>query len=146
MADIETEDEPNATQSKEQHVLSSNVSDATFISRFYFPPKDLFGKDKRYLTILMRNSIFERILSKYLFQYSSKEFSLYPFMELVKNDKTMMPVFVSRMNYCEDKFKEEGPLSFFSELGKELSHVLKEDNLSSLKTVGGTTQNGLTVM
>ena len=57
-----------------------NAEDVTFISRFFLMPGELYKKEK-YLLSIMRISIFERILNTYLFQSTSKELSLYPFLE-----------------------------------------------------------------
>ena len=57
---------------------SKMESNDNFIIRYNLKPDQMNSKE-RYLTAIMRFSIIERILSQYLFQNNSKEFSLYPF-------------------------------------------------------------------
>ena len=62
-----------------------SVEETTFISRFFMKPDELYKKE-RYLLSIMRLSIFEPILRVFLFQSTSKELSLYPFLDNVKKD------------------------------------------------------------
>ena len=57
----------------------SDLSATTFVTRFYLNSNEAYSKE-RYLTLIMRNSIFERLITKYIFQRTSKEFNLNPFL------------------------------------------------------------------
>ena len=50
-----------------------------FITRYLINKEKIYNKEN-YLTIIMRNSIFERLITKYIFQRTSKEFNLNPFL------------------------------------------------------------------
>ena len=109
-----------------------NPEYVTFISRFFLSPDELYKKEK-YLTSIMRISIFERVLNSFLFQANSKEFSLYPFLETVKKDEKQLKFFISVLKFLTEKFVDDFPLAFYSELTKELNRLLKVENLKELK-------------
>ena len=117
---------------KNQNENNEIQEDDNFISRYYQKPEEMYSKEK-YLTALMRFSIFERILTKYLFQATSKEFTLYPFLEDVQSDSEQLEILNQRLKFCSDNFDKEHPLYFFSQLSKEISRLLKEDDLSLMK-------------
>ena len=64
--------EPN----KESDIKIENTDN--FIFRYNLKQDEINSKE-RYLTAIMRFSIIERILSQYIFQNNSKEFTLYLF-------------------------------------------------------------------
>ena len=49
----------------------------TFISRFNLPNNEIYSKE-RYLTVIMRTSIIEKLFTKFFFQNETKNFDLYP--------------------------------------------------------------------
>ena len=122
-------DEEEKQQIEEEHDAPEEV---TFISRFFLNPSELYKKEK-YLVATMRISIFERILTKYLFQSTSKNFTLYPFLDNIKKDKVQLKFFNSILNYINDNFFEDFPLTFFVELAKELEQIMKEEDLKNIK-------------
>ena len=101
-------------------------TDPTFLSRFYLDNDEVYS-DKRYLTVIMRTSIFERIFTKYLFQSTSSNFSLYDFLENLKANPKEYEKFVERLKLLQKDFVEEGPLYIFNEISKEIMKLLKED-------------------
>ena len=103
-----------------------------FIARFNYPQREMYSKEK-YLTSTMRYSIFERILTKYLFQDTSKDFTLYPFLEDVQSDTNSVTMLTKRMEFCAKNYDKEHPLYFFSQISKEILRLLKEDELSLMK-------------
>ena len=106
--------------------------DDIFISRYNYQQKEIYSKEK-YLTALMRFSIFERILTKYLFQDTSQDFTLYPFLEDVQSDSNRTDLLKKRMGFCSQNYDKEHPLYFFSQISKEILRLLKEDDLSLMK-------------
>ena len=117
---------------EEKNEISETVEDDNFLSRYNLQQKEMYSKEK-YLTATMRYSIFERILTKYLFQATSKEFTLYPFLEDIQNDSEQSALFKQRMKFCADNYDKEHPLYFFNQLSKEILRLLKEDDLSLMK-------------
>ena len=111
---------------------NTELQEDIFISRYYPPQNEMYSKEK-YLTLIMRFSIFERILTKYLFQATSKEFTLYPFLEDVQSDEKLLGILTNRMNFCSEKYDKENPLYFFGQIAKEILRLLKEDDLSLMK-------------
>ena len=110
----------------------SEPEEVNFLSRFFLQPNELFSKEK-YLLSIMRFSIMERILNIYLFQSTSKDFTLFPFLENVKKEQKSINSLNSIMKFCSEKFNEDYPLYFYSELSKEILRVLKEEDLSLMK-------------
>ena len=117
--------ETNAKESIEEE-------DDNFIYRYDLSQKLMYSKEK-YLIATMRFSIFERILTKYLFQSTSKEFTLYPFLEDVQSDNAQLKNLESRLKFCSDNYDKDHPLYFFGQLSKEILRLLKEDDLSLMK-------------
>ena len=117
---------------EEKNEISETVEDDNFLSRYNLQQKEMYSKEK-YLTATMRYSIFERILTKYLFQATYKEFTLYPFLEDIQNDSEQSALFKQRMKFCADNYAKEHPLYFFNQLSKEILRLLKEDDLSLMK-------------
>ena len=111
---------------------TQEIEDDNFLTRYFLQPEEMYSKD-RYLTVIMRFSIFERILTKYLFQSTSKDFTLYPFLENIQSDDKLNELLTSRMNFCSKKFDKDSPLYFFGEISKEIIRLLKEDDLSMMK-------------
>ena len=119
----------------EENNINENIENQeqeNFIFRYNLKPDELYSKD-RYLTTIMRYSIFERILTKYLFQATSKEFTLYPFLEDVQSDSNLTEILKYRMNFCSNNYDKEHPLYFFGQIAKEILRLLKEDDLSLMK-------------
>ena len=108
----------------EEEKENENVEEITFISRFFMGPDELYRKE-RYLMTIMRLSIFERILRVFLFQSTSKELSLYPFLDNVKKDTKQLKLFDMTLNYISEHFTEDYPLMFFNEVVKEINRVNK---------------------
>ena len=104
----------------------------TFISRFFVCPNELYTKEK-YLLSIMRISIFERVLINYLFQSTSKELSLYPFLETIQKDQKQLKFLNSNLKFISEKFWEDFPLAYFIEIVKEINRLLKIGNLKDLK-------------
>ena len=126
------EDEENKNQEKEDQENVDNQEDVTFISRFFLQPEELYKKEK-YLISIMRISIFERIINSYLFQSTSKELSLYPYLENLKKDQKQLKVFNNNLKFISEKFIDDFPLTFYSEVVKEINRIMKIDDLKSLK-------------
>ena len=103
-----------------------------FIYRYNLKPGEINTKE-RYLTVTMRLSIFERILTKYIFQNNSKEFTLYPFLENLQGDNKHSSKFKRVMEYCINNFNEQHPLYFFGQMAEEILRILKEEDLSLMK-------------
>ena len=101
-------------------------TDPTFLSRYFLDNDEVYS-EKRYLTVIMRTSAFEKIFTKYLFQSTSSEFSLYNFLENLKGNKKELEKFKARLNLIIKSFPDEGPLYIFSEISKEIQRLLGED-------------------
>ena len=128
----EQPEEEKEPENEPEEEVPDNNEDVTFISRFFLLPDELYKKEK-YLLSIMRISIFERILNIYLFQSSSKELSLYPFLETIKKDPKKLKFFNSALTFISEKFIDDFPLVFFSEIVKEINRLMKIDNLKELK-------------
>ena len=133
MEDEENEEIKN--QAEEDQESHDNAEDVTFINRFFLVPDELYKKEK-YLLSIMRISIFERTINKYLFQSnlssSSKELSL-KYLENIKKDQKQLNYLNKNLKYISDNFIDDFPLVYFSEIIKEINRLLKIDNLKQLK-------------
>ena len=136
MEDEKEETEQIKSQENEEEQDAENEEkeekEQTFFTRFLKEPEDVYIKEK-YLLSIMRLSIIERILRVFLFQSTSKELSLYPFLEKVKNDKKQLKLFNMTIKYISEKFSEDYPLHFFSEVAQEINRLNKLGDLSELK-------------
>ena len=104
----------------------TTIIDPTFLSRFYLSTSEIYT-EKRYLTVIMRTSIFERIFVKYLFKSATKHASLFEYLSYVKSKPKELEIFKSRLNHIIQCFKEEGPLYIFGKIAEEILALLKED-------------------
>ncbi len=102
-----------------------------FITRYLINKEKIYNKDN-YLTIIMRNSIFERLITKYIFQRTSKEFNLNPFLINIQKNNIELEKFKENLNLLIKYFKEENPLQIFSEISEEILNLLKESNLNDI--------------
>ena len=102
-----------------------------FITRYLINREKIYNKDS-YLTIIMRNSIFERLITKYIFQQTSKEFNLNPFLINIQKNNIELEKFKENLNLLIKDFKEENPLQIFSEISEEILNLLKESNLNEI--------------
>ena len=124
--DIEEKEEKDEIENEDEQ---ENV---TFLSRFFMQPNELYSKDK-YLLSIMRLSIFERILRIFLFQSTSKELSLFPFLDNVQNDPKMLKLYDDTLKFISDNFTEDFPLYFFNEVVKEINRITKVGDLANMK-------------
>ena len=90
-----------------------------FITRYLINKEKIYNKEN-YLTIIMRNSIFERLITKYIFQQTSKEFNLNPFLINIQKNNNELEKFKENLNLLIKYFKEENPLQIFSEISEEI--------------------------
>ena len=111
---------------------SKMESNDNFIIRYNLKPDQMNSKE-RYLTAIMRFSIIERILSQYLFQNNSKEFSLYPFLEDVQGDSKLSSKLKNILEYCSINFTKDHPLYIYGQISEEILRILKEEDLSLMK-------------
>ena len=102
-----------------------------FITRYLINKEKIYNKEN-YLTIIMRNSIFERLITKYIFQQTSKEFNLNPFLINIQKNNIELEKFKENLNLLIKYFKEENPLQIFSEISEEILNLLKESNLNDI--------------
>ena len=110
--------EPTEEDQEGNNQIDSEAEEVNFLSRFFLQPNEVFSKEK-YLLSLMRFSIMERILNIYLFQSTSKDFTLFPFLENVKKEQKSLNSLNSIMKFCSEKFNEDYPLYFIQNYQKK---------------------------
>ena len=82
----------------------------------------------------MEKIFFKNIkINTYLFQSTSKELSLYPFLDTIQKDQKMFKIFNTTLKYISENFIDDFPLAFYSELVKEINIIMKIGNLKELK-------------
>ena len=106
----------------------------SFIAKYFLDVDRKYSIDF-YLTGIMRFSIFEKILTNYLFQFdkNSKNYTLYPFLDTLMAQPKKKSLFISYLKYFIEIFEEDNPLFFYAELSKELMRLLKNEDLSMIK-------------
>ena len=103
----------------------------SFISRFNLDPDEKYSQEN-YLTCSMRFSIFESVLTKFLFQSNSSEFTLNPFLIKIAEDEDRKSLFLAYMKFFIDNYNGDCPLYFFYNICRELLRLIKEKNLNKL--------------
>ena len=119
----------------EEEEKNRKIISESFIPKFFLDIDRKYGVDF-YLTGIMRFSIFEKVLTNYLFQFNRelKDYSLSPLFESLAEDEKRKSLFITYLNYFMEMFEEDNPLFFFAELSKEFMRILKkEEDISSLK-------------
>ena len=106
----------------------------SFISKYFLDIDRKYSIDF-YLTGIMRFSIFEKILTNYLFQFNKdlKDFTLYPLLDSIIENPKNKSLFISYLKYYIEIFEEDNPLFFYAELSKEIIRLLKNEDLSMIK-------------
>ena len=115
----------------EKEMNNKSLLKPTFISRFNLPNNEIYSKE-RYLTVIMRTSIIEKLFTKFFFQNETKNFDLYPLIENLKQKDDLLKKFQERLNLFHGIYKQGEPLYLLSEISDEISKLLKED-LSNIK-------------
>ena len=110
---------------------NQSLINSIFLSRFKLSINEIYSKEK-YLTVIMRTSINERIFTKYFFQNNSKNFDLYPLLTNLQNNKDKLKLIQDRLNLYIGTFNKDDPLYLLSEVASEISNLLKED-LTNIK-------------
>ena len=76
---------------------NQSLINSIFLSRFKLSINEIYSTEK-YLTVIMRTSINERIFTKYFFQNNSKNFDLYPLLTNLQNNKDKLKLIQDRLN------------------------------------------------
>ena len=92
---------------------------SNFINDNFIPVENIF-KDDKYLTSCMRYSIFEKILTKYIFQYKTKQYNFYGIFSEAVSNKLGFPLIKQQLENIKSKFEIPEPLNFFSSLITEI--------------------------
>ena len=104
----------------------STIIAPTFLSRYYLNNEELYS-DTRYLTIIMRTSIFERIFVRYIFKSATRHVSLLEFLTSLQAKPKELEIFKSRLKTIIQNFSTEGPLYIYGKIAEEILNLLKED-------------------
>ena len=118
----------------EEEESNRKIINESFISKYFLDEDRKYSIDF-YLTTIMRFSIFEKILTNYIFQSDneSKDYCLYPLLDSLVEDSKRKNLFISYLKYFMEMFDEDNPLFFFAELSKEFIRLLKNEDLSMIK-------------
>lgn len=104
------------------------IRDESFIERYRLKEYS----QKNYLTCTYRFSVIEKVISKYIFQSSGSEYSLYQLYLKFNKDPGEKSLFLSFLQYFTEKFSSESPLFFFNQISKEIQRLfnIKDSYLS----------------
>ena len=118
----------------EEEENNRKIINESFIAK-YFLDIDRKYSIAFYLTGIMRFSIFEKILTNYLFQSKkeSRDYTLYPLLDSIIEQPKKKSLFISYLKYYIEILEEDNPLFFFAELSKEIIRLLKNEDLSMVK-------------
>ena len=88
---------------------------------------------KNYLSCTYRFSVVEKVLSKYLFQYSDSEYSLFELFRALQNDESAKGAFLSFCQFFIDRFSDESPLFFYNQVSQEIIRLFNIKNPSNIQ-------------
>ena len=115
---------------EDQEVLDAQnkkAKEESFIERYRLKEYT----QKNYLVCTYRFSVIEKVLSKYIFQSSSSEYSLYTLLNNLNKDPSDKSLFLSFLKYFIEKFSSESPLFFFNQISKEIQKLINK-NISKI--------------
>ena len=115
----------------DSHTITTET-DPTFLSRFFLDTDEIYS-ERRYLTVIMRTSIFERIFRKYLFPKTNGYISLYEYINTLTSNRRDLAKFIERLKLLQKCFPSEGPLYIFNEIAKEINRLLEQDDFSLVR-------------
>ena len=100
----------------EEEENNRKIINESFIAKYFLDIDRKYSLDF-YLTNVMRFSIFEKILTNYLFKSNpeSKDYTLYPLIDSLMEDQKRKSLFTSYLKYYTEIFEEDNPLFFFGE-------------------------------
>ena len=87
---------------------------------------------KNYLVCTYRFSVIEKVLSKYIFQSTGSEYSLYKLLQNLEKDPSAKSLFLSFLQYFIEKFSSESPLFFYNQISKEIQRIFNLKNISNI--------------
>ena len=105
---------------------NKKAKEESFIERYR--PKEY--SQKNYLVSSYRFSVIEKVLSKYLFQFGSSEYSLNKLLMSLEKDQEEKSLFFSFLQYFTEKFGQESPLYFFNQVSKEIIRLFSSKDKS----------------
>ncbi len=105
---------------------NKKAKEDSFIERYR--PKEY--SQKNYLVSSYRFSVIEKVLSKYLFQFGSSEYSLNKLLMSLEKDQEEKSLFFSFLQYFTEKFGQESPLYFFNQVSKEIIRLFSSKDKS----------------
>ena len=88
---------------------------------------------KNYLSCTYRFSVVEKVIAKYLFQYSDSEYSLFDLFRALQNDESAKGTFLSFCQFFIDRFSDESPLFFFNQVSQEIIRLFNIKNPSNIQ-------------
>ena len=88
---------------------------------------------KNYLSCTYRFSVVEKVLSKYLFQYSDSEYSLFELFRALQNDESAKGAFLSFCQFFIDRFSDESPLFFYNQVSQEIIRLFNIKDPSNIQ-------------
>ena len=86
-----------------------------------------------YLSCTYRFSVVEKVIAKYLFQYSDSEYSLFDLFRTLQNDESAKGTFLSFCQFFIDRFSDESPLFFFNQVSQEIIRLFNIKNPSNIQ-------------
>ena len=118
----------------EEEENNRKIISESFIPKFFLDVDRKYSVDF-YLTGIMRFSIFEKMLTNYIFQSDKelKDYSLFPFLDSFTGNEKSKNLFITYLDFFMEMFEEDNPLFFFAELSKEFIRLLKNEDLSQIK-------------
>ena len=111
-----------------QEAENKKIKEESFVERYRLK----VYSQKNYLVCTYRFSIIEKVLSKYIFQSSGSEYSLYTLLKNLNKDPSEKSLFLSFLQYFTEKFSDESPLFFFNQISKEIQKLFNIKDISKI--------------
>ena len=106
-----------------QEAENKKIKEESFVERYRLKEYS----SKNYLTCTYRFSVIEKVISKYIFQSTSSEYSLCALLQKLNKDPSAKSLFMSFLQYFTEKFGSESPLYFFNQISKEIQLLFNKD-------------------
>ena len=114
-----------------QEMENKKIKEESFIER----QSIIEFNSKNYLICTFRFSIFEKILSKYIFQSEGKckDYNLNLLSQKFSKNHEEKSLFISFLQMFIDKFREDNPLYFYNQVSKEFLRIFKLKDLTKIQ-------------
>ena len=112
-----------------QEAENKKAKEESFVERYRLKEYS----QQNYLVCTYRFSVIEKVLTKYLFQFTGSEYSLFNLFKSLQSDEYGKSLFLSFCQFFIERFGSESPLFFFNQVSKELIKLFNLKDPSNIQ-------------